>query len=166
MANNTARTKDKQGVIPRRRSASLNEWELRVSRALKALGDRSELNRSPLARLAYIETLAINQHQGHLFPRGLALHDVFIACVNNITTELGGEPKLVRVCSYLKLLVEGLACKEISTQLGLSREHVSRVVRRKAIELLTEEFLNAVKTSRRPQLGTTQEDHVPLARER
>jgi len=49
--------------------------------------------------------------------------------------------------SYLDLLVKGLSCQEISKQLGLSREHVSRVYRKKAVELVTEEFLSVVKRS-------------------
>jgi hypothetical protein len=115
-----------------------------VEHALKNLGDRSVLNRSPLARLAYVDRLAAEQYKGHLLPRGLALHDVLLACVQRICRELGEEPGLARTCRYLELLAEGLGSREISRQLGLSREHISRVYRRKALELVTDEFRSVV----------------------
>lgn len=122
-----------------------NGWKRRVGHALKNLGDRSELNRSPLAKLGYIERLADERYNGRLLPRGLALHDTLLTCVKKISAELADEPGLTRACKYLQLLVQGLSCQEISNQLGLSREHVSRVYRKKAIELVTEEFLSSVK---------------------
>ena len=124
---------------------SLNEYQRRVGYALKNLGDRSALNRSPLAKLSYIERLAIEQYSGHLLSRGLALHDSLVSCVQKISEELGSERGLARACKYLELLVEGLSCKEISRILGLSREHVSRVYRKKALELVTEEFLFTIR---------------------
>ena len=125
--------------------ASSGEWERRVDHALRNIGDRSALNRSPLAKLAYIEKLASERYNGHLLPRGLALHNTLLACVEKILEELGSEPKLARACNYLQLLAKGFSCKEISRQLGLSREHVSRVYRKKALELFTEEFLSIVR---------------------
>jgi DNA-binding NarL/FixJ family response regulator len=144
MVTNRAKTKS-ENQPSKRASATFHEWEQRVDHALRNLGDRSVLNRSPLARLAYIEKLASEQYNGHLLPRGLALHDILLACVEKISTELGNEPGLARACSYLDLLTKGLSCQQISRQLGLSREHVSRVYRRKAIELVTEEFLFTIR---------------------
>ncbi|UCG82571.1 MAG: hypothetical protein JSW38_10295 [Dehalococcoidia bacterium] len=123
----------------------VNEWQSRIAYALKHLGDRSILNCSPLARLAYIDRLAREQYKGHLLPRGLALHDALISCVETVLREVGNERGLVRACAYLKLLVEGRSCAEISKQIGLSREHVSRIYRKKAVELVTEEFLYTIK---------------------
>ena len=128
-------------------STSFDMWQQRVDHALKNLGDRSVLNRSPLARLSYIDELAENEYKGHILPRGLALHEILIECITKISTELSNEPSLARACNYLDLLVKGLSCKEISQKLGLSREHVSRVYRKKAVELVTEEFLSVVKRS-------------------
>ena len=65
---------------------------------------------------------------------------ILLNCIKKISAELSDEPGLARVCHYLALLVEGLSCKAISRQLGLSREHVSRVYRKKAIELVIEHF--------------------------
>jgi CRP-like cAMP-binding protein len=78
----------------------------------------------------------------------LALREVVLACVQKISSELGNEPGLARCCRYLELLSEGMTCRQISEQLGLSREHVSRVYRRKALELVTEEFLATIGNGR------------------
>lgn len=145
MTGELVTSKYKGSTPPANRTAACYEWQQRVGHALKSLGDRSELNRSPLAKLGYIERLANERYNGRLLPRGLALHDTLLACVKKISAELGSEPRLARKCQYLELLVQGLSCLEISKQLGLSREHVSRVYRRKGLELVTEEFLSTVR---------------------
>ena len=91
------------------------------------------------------ERLAREQYNSRLLPRGLALHDVLLTCVEKVLEEVGSEPGLARACNYLELFTEGLTCQEISKQLGLSREHVCRVYRRKAVELVTEAFLSTIK---------------------
>ena len=133
--------------LAKKRPCSLNEWQQRVAYALRHFGDRTMLNRSPMARLAYIERLAAGQYSGRLLPRGLALHDTLSACVGKILTELRNDPALARACTYLELILQGKTCKEISKELGLSREHVSRVYRRKALELLIGEFLHMVRNT-------------------
>jgi hypothetical protein len=129
------------------------EWENRIGHALKNLGDRSVLNRSQLARLDYIEKLAVEKYDGHTLPRGLALHDTLLSCVEKVASELGNEPGLARACQYLHFISEGLSCSEISRRFGLSREHVSRIYRRKAIELVTEEFLSTVRNTKSRHRG-------------
>lgn len=120
-------------------------WVAKVEYALNNLGDRSMLNRSPLARLPNVARMADEKYGSHVLPRGLALHDILLACVHKISTELGNDPGLARCCRYLELLAQGLSCQEISRQLGLSREHISRVYRKKALELITGEFLRKAK---------------------
>ena len=123
-------------------------WERRLDVALKNINDRSALNRNALSDIAYIGKLASENYSGHVFPRGLALHDTLLTCIERISSELGDEIRLTRACRYLELKVDGLSCKEIARQLGLSREHTSRVYRRKALEVLAEEFFNMVKKDR------------------
>jgi hypothetical protein len=108
-------------------STSLDVWQQRVEYALKHLGERILFNSSPLAKLAYIQRLATGKYNGHLLPRGLALHDTLITCVARVLSELKSEPGLVKACVYLKLVMSGTKCREISKELGLSREHISRV---------------------------------------
>ncbi len=125
---------------------SRGDWLQRVEYALRNLGDRSKLNASPLAKLHYVEKLSAEQYNSHLLPRGLALHNILVSCVERVSTELSNEPALTKAYTYLKLISSGVTCREISRQLGLSREHISRVYRKKAIELVTEEFLSTVNS--------------------
>ena len=145
MVTKLARGGTENQQSPKRDSTALGEWQQRVDDALRNLGDRSVLNRSPLAKLIYIGKLAEDKYKGHILPRGLALHDVLLDCTLRICKELSAEPGLSRTCSYLHLCIKGLSRKEISEQMGLSREHVSRVYRKKAVELVTEEILSVVK---------------------
>jgi signal recognition particle subunit SEC65 len=128
--------------------ASMDVWQQRVEHALRHLGDRSILNRSPLARLPYIEKLFAEKYRGRLLPRGLALHDVLTTCVKRVSSELSSEPRLARACNYLRLVAAGANGREICEQLGLSREHISRVYRKQAIELVTEQFLSIVNNGK------------------
>ena len=124
-----------------------DQWVIRVGYALRNLDDRSVLNRSPLARLTYVDRLARERYSNHILPRGLALREVLVECVGRVVNELSKEPGLSRACRYLALLKQGLSCRQISSELGLSREHVSRVYRLKALELVTTEFLSTVKST-------------------
>ena len=122
-----------------------SQWESRVNHALRNLDDRSVLNRSPLARLTYVEKLARERYSSHILPGGLALREVLEGCIEKVVNDLSGERRLSRVCRYLTGLKQGLSCKQISSDLGLCREHVSRVYRVRALELVTKEFLSIVK---------------------
>ena len=119
--------------------------DVRIGYVLRNINDRSTLNCSSLARLAYVERLARERYNGHLLPRGLALRELLTTCVEKISRDLGSNPALYRECQYLVLLKDGLSCQQISNELGLSREHVSRIYRKKALELLAEEFLSTIR---------------------
>jgi hypothetical protein len=92
--------------------------------------------------------LSTEKYSGRLLPRGLALHDILTTCVERVSSELSNEPGLARACSYLRLVTAGANGREISEELGLSREHISRVYRKQAIELVTEEFLSMVNNGK------------------
>ena len=117
----------------------------KVSHALRNLDDRVALNRNPLSRLAYVQEVAKGQCKGSIYPRGLALREIITSCIDKIVMDLGNEPKFYKPCKYLALMKNGMTCRQISNELGISREHVSRVYRRRAIELLVEEFYNVSK---------------------
>ena len=61
-----------------------DQWVSRVGHALRNLDDRSALNRSPLARLSYVERLAKERYSSHVLPRGLALRTVLVACIEKV----------------------------------------------------------------------------------
>ena len=120
-------------------------WVGKVAYALNNLDDRSMLNRSSLAHLEYVKRMAREKYGSHLLPRGFALREILLECIDKVVSEVGSEPGLSRACQYLELLTRGLTRRQISSQIGLSREHTSRVYRKKALELLTEEFLTTVR---------------------
>ena len=120
-------------------------WQQRVGEALKNMPDRSALNRSPLARLSYVERVASERYNGRLMARGLALREVLDGCVERVVSDIANEPALRREREYLELVRDGLSCKEASKRLGLSREHVSRIYRKRSLQLLTEEFLQRTR---------------------
>lgn len=122
-------------------------WQQRVGEALRNLPDRSALSRSPLARLPCVERVASERYKGRLMARGLALREVLTDCVARVVADVADEPALHREREYLVSLGDGLSCKEASRRLGLSREHVSRVYSRRALRLLTDEFLYQTRRS-------------------
>lgn len=91
--------------------------------------------------------LAQKHYLNHVLPRGLALQELLKFCIKSVTDELGNDPVLSRHCQYLLLVKQGLSQKQISNQLGLSREHISRTYRRKSVELLAEELLSVIKNN-------------------
>ena len=86
-------------------------------------------------------------------PRGLALHHLISTCGEDVIRDVGKEPDLSRACKYLRLRAAGFNCNQIGKEMGLSREHVSRHYRNKALALLTERFLAIINSDVRPQLG-------------
>ena len=117
------------------------QWIGRLGKALEHLNDRSLLNANPLARLLYIERLAAEEYGGQILPRGLALRRVILDCVDQVCTQLANESGLAKPCEYLRLRAAGHTCGDISVRLGLSREHVSRAIRPKALQLLARAFI-------------------------
>lgn len=142
-ATRNERTSDADCRMPA--DAESANLEGRLARALRDLGDRSALNRNPLARSAYVGRLADEEYGDKIMPRGLALRNVITGCVSKICAEVGNEPGLERASRYLALRANGLKCRDISSELGLAREHVSRTVRKRALELLVEEFLSVTR---------------------
>jgi hypothetical protein len=136
-------------------NASLQD---QIGLALKSLLDRSALNRSPLARLSYVERAARDQYGGRLMPRGLALRAILESCIDEVVNDLSGEPALKNQCEYLRMIKSGVTCKEIGRALGRSREHVSRKYRKEAVALVSEEFLQGIRGEER-----TARDSAPLS---
>ena len=126
-----------------------NALENKLDYALKSLHDLGALNRSPLARYAYIERLAKRKYNGRILPRGLALREVIRGCIRAIVSGLAGEQSFSRVSTYLVMSEKGISCGQISQQMGLSREHVSRHYRKMALELLADEYQSRTRTKLR-----------------
>ncbi len=125
---------------------SLDSWQERVWQALRHLDDRSALNQSSLARLAYIQRLADGEYRGSILARGLALKETLIGCVDRIIEQGNKEPCLKKTREFLRLVKEGSHLTAIAEALGLSRERITRFRKKKAVDLVTQEFLRTAKT--------------------
>ncbi len=71
---------------------------VKVSDALHDLNDRQLLNRSPLARLTYVQEFAKEHYQDALYPRGIALREILVYCIDRIVNEMSSDPGLSRPC--------------------------------------------------------------------
>jgi len=120
---------------------SFEELLARVDHALRHLDDRIELNRNPLTRLARVEALARSRYASFVHPRAVALRDVLDATVQAVLSELDGERGLWEVREFLALYRSGATVTRASRTLGLSREHCSRTVKKKALVLVAEKFV-------------------------
>ena len=145
-SSQSVKARQRPQSVPKEPSQTTNErLAAHLGDALADLGDRAVLNTNPLGRTEYVQRLASEKYADKLMPRGLALRQVITECVSKICAEVGDEPGSVRACRYLSLRATGLKCRDISAKLGLAREHVSRTVRKRALELLTEEFLSVTR---------------------
>jgi len=128
---------------------SFEELLARVDHALRHLDDRIELNRNPLTRLARVEAVARSHYASSVHPRALALRDMLDATVQAVLSELQGERGLRAVREFLFLYKSGATVTEASKTLGMSREHCSRTVKKKALTLVAEKFAQ-LAMQRRP----------------
>jgi hypothetical protein len=113
-------------------------WKNRLDDALRYLDDRSALNRNPLSRLSYAKRLADRKYQDKIMPAGLALREWINISIDRIAEDVSGDAGLSRLSTYLICAKEGLNRRQTSERLGLSREHVSREIRPRALELLAD----------------------------
>jgi len=125
---------------------SIQLWHERVWHALKHLDDPSILNQNSLSRLLYIQKLAEREFADYFLKRGLALRKALVVCINRITAQGKDEPGLQKICKFLELINQGQNLTEISRALGLSRERITKSYKKKGVELVTQEFMNLVKT--------------------
>jgi len=98
--------------------------------------------------LAYIQRLAEREYRGAILVRGLALRETLIKCIDRIVDQGRNESGLQKTCEFLLLTKDGLNLTAINDALGLSMEQVTRFHKKKAVELVTEEFLKLARTRR------------------
>lgn len=128
---------------------SFEELLARVDHALRHLDDRIELNRNPLTRLARVDALARSRYASSIHPRAVALRDLLDTTVQAVLSELDGERGLREVREFLALYQSGATVSRASRALGRSREHCSRKVKKKALVLVAEKFVQ-LAMQRRP----------------
>ena len=71
-----------------------------------------------------------------------------IKCIDKIIEEGNNVLGLQKTCELLKLLKEGQNLTDISKALDVSREQVSKSYKKKAVELVTQEFVELAKSGR------------------
>jgi hypothetical protein len=134
---------------------SFEELVVRVDHALRYLEDRIELNRNPLTRLTRVDTLAQRRYPGCVHPRAVALRQIVRQAVDEVVAEVDGEAGLEHVRTFLVLYASGSTVKGASRKLGLSREHCSRTIKKKALLLVAEKFARLAMQRRTLPLPAT-----------
>lgn len=125
----------------RPKQVEVKSWEARVAHAARRLHDPIALNASPLTRLRGVERYADSRYEKRICAKGFALRDLLRSSIDSVVEETADEKGLLRVHQFLILFRQGITVVEISRQLGLSREHVSRVYKKEALHLVTVKFL-------------------------
>ena len=127
------------------------KWEAGLGYILHKLDDIMALQRSNFTKVSGVRRFAEENYPGRSMPEGRALRDIVIQCVTIVLADLGAEAGCSHACRYLELAIKGVSCREISRDLKLSREHVSRTYRRQALQLLARQFVLTVR--RKPLAG-------------
>jgi hypothetical protein len=101
--------------------------------------------------LASVNALAEVRYQGRLYPRALALRELIDRAVEGVLAEIEGERGLDEVRQFLDLYRMGASVSAAARNLGRSREHCSRSIKRRALTLLADHFAALATERRRSQ---------------
>jgi hypothetical protein len=115
--------------------------EREVWHALKCLTDPYELDKSRLTRLKPVEVLAERRAPNGAFTKGEVVSDLLLSCIERLGGKAEREGEFPRCAQLLAEIARCSTLAEASRQIGLSREHVTRKYRPKAIKILAREFL-------------------------
>lgn len=124
-----------------------------VALALKHVQDLEYLDDSPLARLPAVRELAEGRFQEAALPTGFALRVLLIDSAKVVSRDFGDMSRYQREIKFLKAYVNGRSVAEISRDLGLSREHVTRTIQPRVIGLVSRVFL--ARAGNDGTIGTT-----------
>ena len=137
-----ARKKERTaGQEGKRGRLAMDEWQSRARYVLRHLDDPIALQRSPLCRLVALERLARTRYPDGIVPRGRALHDLTMECLQEIETELNGHAGVAKLKAFVALTHQGMRVTDASRDLGISPEYASRALKRTLVEVLTEKLL-------------------------
>lgn len=132
---------------------SVEELALRIDHALRHIDDRVELNRNPLVRLPVIQDLAHARYANCVHPCAVALRHIVRRAVDETLADLQEEPGLGRLRQFLHLYASGSSVKNASAELGLSREHCSRVLKKQVVLFVAEKFSYLVRSKSAALVG-------------
>lgn len=135
-------TESMKKVAQKKRGRKSGQEEIRnVGSALKNLQEVEFLEQSSLGRLPAVRQLAETEYRQASFPTALALRRLLLQAVRDVMRELGEMQRYQREIKFLQKYIAGESVAKISRGLGLSREHVSRTVRPRALGLVARVFL-------------------------
>ncbi|NQT73102.1 MAG: hypothetical protein HQ553_10115 [Chloroflexi bacterium] len=123
----------------RRGPKSFDERVNWIAITLRNLGDLIALEDSPLANLPFVEAAA-TIYSNRCYARGIALRDMLRRALDEIIQETR-EDGLSIISQVLQGIRDRKTLTGIAEELGLSREHVSRVYAKRGFELVTRRFL-------------------------
>lgn len=130
-----------KGQHVKRGRFSKDEWQQRARYVLRHLDDPITLNGSPLCRLVALERLARTKYSESIVPRGRALHELAMACLQEIESELNGHDAVTKLKQFTDLTRQCKGVTEASRMLGISPEHASRYLKRNLVRLLAEKLI-------------------------
>jgi hypothetical protein len=134
----------------RRGRKSQSDYQNLVGKALTLLDDLFTLDEFPvLSQLPAVQEW-VTSHPYELLPQGKGLRHLLQQSVALVIEKIGeGERGIsARLIHYLQLRYQqGLLVKDIAEQWNLSPEQVWRSVGRRALELVTDQFLELAHTS-------------------
>lgn len=108
--------------------------------ALKSLDDPYELDENRLTRLSQIEALASRRLCNGAFTKGESLAGILSSCIERISEKAVGDGEFSRCARLLSGIAQGHSLTQVSQELHLTQEHVTRRYRRKAMKILVREF--------------------------
>ncbi len=119
----------------------LNKGQQRARYVLRHLDDPITLNGSPLCRLVALERLARAKYSDSIVPHERALHELAMACLQEIESELNGHSGVAKLKTFVIFTRQGMRITEASQKLGITPEHASRSLKRRLVDLFAEKLI-------------------------
>jgi hypothetical protein len=108
------------------------DWEAIVAAALRRAADLFALEESPLAEEAYIRDLARERFPRKALMHGHAVRAALVAAAMEGAAEMDG-----RFRAFCVAYASGTPISVAASQLGMTREHLTRCWRPRAVRLIT-----------------------------
>ena len=109
-----------------------------VTLALRYLQHLEYLEASVLGRIPKIRCVADEDYSGSIFAVGFCLRDLLLKAVEEVCKAFNDIPNYENEVKFLELYVNGVTVVEIS------REHITRQIRPRALSLVAKVFANRI----------------------
>ena len=126
---------------------SLSDANGLVDDALRHFDEFEYLEACDLGRLQPVRDLAERDFDRSFFPLAFAIRLLITEAASSVSQQFRNVSAYGREIEVIDGLLGGLSIVAISKGLGLSREHVTRTVKPRAVNLITRAFLVNVRCS-------------------